>query len=177
MNVSADRIPDFDFSASLPVGAMLPKDGTTTKMPFPLPDLDVTEGAAWVVESGPGILRFREHLSHWGRVPVEWHTTVRRLDDATVSVSFVADVLGKVKLPSVETKYRLLDAGRGWLELESKDTDKTTPDHLRTSSGSYDIDMTGSGGFHDRKTLQVILPGETGYVAPPWSTGTQEVGS
>ena len=150
----------------LKVGAMMRKDGTVTKMPWPLPPMATTHGNAWVVESTPTKLRVREQDINWNRVPVTFDQTLTisqpgRLDSVTRGTMY------GVPTPTFKRSYDILDAGKGWIELRGLGHPKEATSSVRTDGRSFSVDFVGPFGVHDTKTLPIILPGQPGYVAPP----------
>jgi hypothetical protein len=154
----------------LPIGAMMRKDGTATKLPWPFPPMMTTHGNAWVMESTPTKLRIREQDVNWRHVPVTFDQTLSITRPGRVDFVTGGTVFG-VRTPSLKRSYDILDAGRGWIELRSAGHPRERVSSFRTDGRSFSVDCVGPAGTYDHKTLPIIRPGERGYMPPPAGWG------
>ena len=149
----------------LKVGTMLrTPPGSRTTIPH-LPDM-TTDGYAWVVESGPDVLRIRERAKVWGHVPATFDQTFRLDDDGRVDFTVKATGFG-MPVPPMHKAYELVDAGKGWLSLRSAGKPAEQPGQFAVRDGVLHVDLPGPFGSFDHKLEPVIQPGEAGYVQPP----------
>lgn len=149
----------------LQVGTMLrTPPGSRTTIPY-FPDM-TTDGYAWVVASSPELLRIRERARVWRGVPATFDQLFQLTAPGVVDFTVRATAFG-VTLPTLHKRYRLLDAGRGWLQLQSAGRPGERPGSFRVSGGALHVDLAGPMGTWDSKVEPIFQPGEAGYVQPP----------